>query len=213
MGMNNMLKTFGKHLLIPYAIILGINVLLAILGLSVTHYCVYASLCINIIFSFLIGYILYGSYGRSFALIQNNKKSFAFSSLLFLVLNSLLLSIFTFLIVLITLKTNITFLSLIIIFSLFIGGAYFGSLYGLLLKNKKVIKLFFMIIVLSLCFIFIFILVNEAVELLYFLFDPNANSELFTKYLICIIIPSIICCATCNTLYLKLNIAKVYSHE
>ena len=213
METSKMLKTFIKHLLIPYAIILGINIILFIYNLLFNDKNIYILLIANSVFSFLLGYILYGSYGRSFALIQNNKKSFVISSIIFICLNSVLLTSVFCLIAFISLKATISLFVILVLFSLFIGSSYFGCLYGLLIKNKKVVRLFFMISVIGICLIFMNSLLAEIMNLLDFILNTSVQSSNFIKYLMLIVLPSFIFGTTCNILYLKLNIAKVYSHE
>ena len=215
METSKILKTFSKHLLIPYAMILGLNIILIILSLLINPFydAPYLCISINTIFSFLIGYIIYGSYGRSFALIQNNKKNFIMSSFIFIIANSILLTLLVFLILLIGFNKTISILSIIIIFLLFIGSTYLASLYGLLFKNKKIRKLFFMIIALGLCIVFIGFLDTQINGFLDYLLTNSNNTKDFVKYLLLLGIPSITLCVICNFLYSYLNIAKVYSHE
>lgn len=169
----------------------------------------------SIIFTIVLGSILYGSYGKTLACLQNNRKNYVLGVIIVGIANSLLFTLVT---AFIRLNSKafyfnpFTFEIGITMFSFYISVFYLSGLYGLFISQKKKFrKIFYIIftfIILTLGLFFIPI----SLELIVNLIEFNRNYDYVTINLSFNIF-NIIAIALTSVYYLNLNIVKAYSNN
>lgn len=168
----------------------------------------------SLIFTFIIGNLIFGSFGKTYLLIQNNRKNYFISSIFIDIINAIILSVFFIIIRLFNINEGnllfdfrlliVVLLSYLLIFSI-------GMLYGLFVKNAKKFKRYFIIFVFALFSVlgyFIYTLLNSFVT--YFLNDLVKLNHLSIIIIMCSIMINIIINTICFIYYLKMNTIKVY---
>ncbi len=169
----------------------------------------------SIIFTIVIGSILYGSYGKTLACLQNNRKNYILGVIIVGIANSLLFTLVT---AFIRLNSKayyfnpLTFEIAITVFSFYISVFYLSGLYGLFISHKKkfrkIFYIVFTVIILGLGLFFI----PMSLELILSLIDFNRNYNYLTLIL-SLNIFNIITIVLTSLYYLNLNIVKAYSNN
>lgn len=169
----------------------------------------------TIIFNIYIGITLYSGYGKTFALIQNNRRHFIINALIIAGANTLLLTLLSALLRLNCNKTGLVAFNLqmgIILFSFYLFVFYCGALYGLFINQKKKVRKIF----LTSCTIIILICGFYLLPLFYnFLKSLTSfvSFDSFNLYLWIFIIFNIIAIITISIYYLYLNISKTFVNQ
>jgi len=220
MGLNSILKTILKNLKFCYIfffsfwVIIGIGLLFPISENHVIYEGIYLIFGIFIIlFNLIIGSLIYGSYGKTFISIQNNRKNYVLSSLIIWLCSSLLL---TLLFMFLRIKAqpgfnndfNIELITLILLIYLCCFG--FGSLYGLYVKYNKITKRVLYVTLFTCIIISCYFVSFKSLKLVNVILNYINTESSFTYIIIfgCIDILSLL---ICSFKYLKLNILKAYS--
>lgn len=159
MAVTSVLKNILSHLKKTYLIFLGalivLGVLLFIPGIknnttlpSIIHSIFLVGSCV---FSFILGSVMIGQYGKTYAIIQNNKLPLMIVSLLFAIGNAVIFSL-----VLILYRSSLIFSFAFILFAfiIFFTLFYLGALYSMFVKEKNYIIAIIVAILLfaSFCF-------------------------------------------------------------
>lgn len=167
----------------------------------------------SIFFSAYIGRTLYGQYGKTFVLIQNNRKCFALFVIIIGLLNSLLLTLiacFLRLNTFISAYNPVNFNLIILLFSFNFFIFNLGCLYGLFVKyNRKLKKVIFYIALITFTILGVFTL-PVALELVEKIVNFKPGDSLGYSVLIFNLI-SVISVLLSFIYYNKMNIKKVYS--
>jgi MFS family permease len=222
MELSNILKTFINHLKNHFIIFIGVWFVIGLfLFLPITRsdnffgiiYLVY--LLSSLIFAFVLGTVAFGSYTKTFILVQNNRKKIVLACLIF---SLLVTSVFTIIAAFLRLKAktyNITPFNFPLALCLIAGYLlffYLGAMYGLFIKFNKKAKRIFYIVMFTLFSIFGIIILPLGVEIV--------NVIVYTKYFEDVIIVfymfsglNIILIPICILKTLKLDILKSYSFE
>lgn len=222
MELTSLLKVLINHFKKPYVIFTAVWVLISLLMFIPFPFIyelkiVFISLYIicSSVFSLYISYIIYGSYAKTLAQIQNNRKIFILNAFIISLIHSIEL---TCLFILLRINNNefifnpLSFKSILIIFSSYLLIFYVGGLYGIFVSNnKKVNKYFIILLLLAILIVAIFIsplTIDNIYAIINFTFFNNYNNILLFN--ICFDIASI---CLCSGYYLLLNISKTYMNE
>ena len=167
----------------------------------------------SIFFSAYIGRTLYGQYGKTFLLIQNNRKCFALFVIIIGLLNSLLLTLiacFLRLNTFISTYNPVNFNLLILLFSFNFFIFNLGCSYGLFVKyNRKLKKVIFYIALIVFTILGFFTL-PLAFELIEKIVNFRPGDSLGSSILV-FNLTSAISVLISFIYYIKMNIKKVYS--
>ena len=221
MELSNILKSIIKNLKIYYIIFISLWIVCGGALLYITFndtklyeiiYLLY--LLSSIFFVIVLGSLMFGSFGKTFMLIQNNRKNYMITCLIFSIVNSL---IFSLLFLFIRIKTHQDFNSLnigllSILFLTYILSFYIGSLYGLFVKYNKIIKRLTYVVLFFGFIIFSYFNIFESLGIIKALIGYNQSIKIII-YVIPIGLLDIIFITICNVYYSKLNILKAYSIE
>ena len=174
MELSNILKSIIKNLKMYYIIFISLWIACGGILLFTTFskskvyeiiYLVY--LISSIFFVIVLGSLMFGSFGKTFMLIQNNRKNYIITSLIFSITNSL---IFALLFLFLKIKTHQDFVSLnigllTILFLTYILSFYIGSVYGLFVKYNKIVKRLIYIVLFFGFLIFSYFISFESLEI------------------------------------------------
>lgn len=222
MELSSILKTFLNHLKNHFIVFVSIWFVIGLLlFLPITRsdnffgiiYLVY--LFSSLIFAFILGTLTFGSYTKTFILVQNNRKKIVFAGLIFSLLTSILFTIIAAFLRLKAKSYNITPFNMGLAFSLlsmYISAFYFGSIYGLFIKYNKKVKRIFYIVMFSLFAIFGYFILPFSVDLINIIIYTRYISDVYNIILFFTIF-SIIMIPICILKTLKLDILKSYSKE
>ena len=221
MELSNILKTLVNNLKKYYAIFIGIWFVIGLLffipssrsdDLFALIYLLYVISSLS--FCVILGSIAYGSFGKTYMLLQNNRKVYGVCCIIFCLINS-----FVFSLIAAFLRINSysfyynkmtieLFIILILCFATFFS---IGGLYGLFVKHNKKIKRIVLVIFFILLSIFGMFTISIGYQIVIILVENEYDSGFFiiASFLLLSYIFTIL-----NTIYYnKLNIIKAYSIE
>ena len=219
MSVNNMLKMIFHHYKKTYLIysvvflmIGGLFYIPAIKNIKfdfvyLQTIFVYAFIFCSLFLSAIFGNIIYGEYGKTFTIIQNNKTPLLLTGIIWGIANSLLLTLIFLLFRLNNMENNgFIFISLITIFFTFLGAFFLGAIYSLLLKGKTKINIAILITVLTLISSFKFYY-NDCFNI-YIILISRGFKDGCLSIIIPLIISSFILGVITYIVYLKSNSKK-----
>lgn len=221
MELNNILKSIVKNLKMYYIVFISLWIICGgiLLFTSFNESKVYEIIYLvylisSIFFVIVLGSLIFGSFGKTFMLIQNNRKNYIISSLIFATTNAL---IFALLFLFLKIKTHPDFISLnigllVILFLTYILSFYIGSLYGLFIKYNKIVKRLIYGVLFFGFIIFSYFISFESLEISKALIGYDQSIKTI-YYVIALGLCDIIFIIICNVYYFKLNILKAYSIE
>lgn len=222
MELISMLKIMVKHLKKYYIIYFSFWIVISCLLLipfknlnKINEIVLYVFMISNIIFNIYIGITLYSEYGKTFALIQNNRRYFIINALIIAFVDTLLLTLLSALLRLNYIKSGLTAFNLqmgITLFSFYLFVFYCGALYGLFINQKKKVRKIFLTSFAILIIAFGYYLLPVFYNFLNSLITFN-NFTSFNIYLWIFIIFDIITILAISLYYLYLNISKTFVNQ
>lgn len=210
MEMSSMLKNIFKHFKKTYLIFTGILIILGLIlipliSTSIASVIITLFLISTWMFSFILGDFFFSQYGKTFAIIQNNKSHLMFASIIFAVGNAVLFSLI-FMLYRCTMAFN--FQSVALMFTIYLMLFYIGSVFGLLIKNKSYAVTITIGVILSLAFLF-FREISTYVNILKIvLFGENTHD--FSNFLIATSCICLVCAIITYCCYYMLDTKKIY---
>lgn len=169
----------------------------------------------SVIFTIVMGSILYGSYGKTLAYLQNNRKSYILGIIIVGIANSLLFTLVT---AFIRLNSEayyfnpFSFQIGITVFSFYISVFYLSGLYGLFISHKKKFRKIFYIVFTVITLALGLFVIPLSLELIVSLIEFNRNFN-YVSSVLNFNIFNVIAIVLTTFYYLNLNIVKAYSNN
>lgn len=201
--LQNILFQLKKTYIIFVSTIVVLGVLLLIPGItfaSIIHSIYLIGSCV---FSCILGNVILGEYGKTYAVIQNNKLPILLVSLIIAIGNAVLLSI---IFILYRITMPFSFSSILFVLIVFFAFYYLGAIFSLFLKGKSHIMTAVIAIGLILSFCF-----ARQLSTFINMFKIMYNEGNFSmSYMIIILLTGLCLCAITNTCYYILDTKKIY---